>query len=74
MRSIAIVLVVLGALTLGYQGFTHTVAEQPFAPDGPPPTRSIEHKTVWLPAVISGIVLVSGLILFVVTTRQEPID
>ena len=60
-RAVGIVLVILGALVLGYQGFTRVADERVEA----------RTKVVWIPPVVGGIVLVSGLILLVAESRDD---
>jgi len=63
MRVLAIVLIVLGALALGYQGFTY-VTRDTVAQVGPMEVTTERQKTVWIPPVVGGIALTAGLILF----------
>ncbi len=70
MRVLAIVLVILGALALGYQGFTYVVHE-PVDQVGSLKVTTERQKTVWIPPVVGGIAIVSGLILLVSSTRRE---
>jgi hypothetical protein len=56
MRIIGFILVVFGALALGYEGFVHAAREK--------------HQTVWVPPVVGGIALVSGLLLQAVSGRR----
>jgi hypothetical protein len=65
MRLIGIVLVVLGALALAYQGFSWVTRER-VAGDG---VREETH-TVWVPPVVGGITVVSGLLLLAVDGRR----
>jgi len=59
----AIILIVLGALAVGYQGFTY-VTRDTIAQVGPMEVTTERQKTVWVPPVIGGIALTAGLILF----------
>ena len=56
MRIIGFILVLLGALVLGYEGFFHTAGER--------------ERTVWVPPVVGGIALVSGLLLLAAVGRR----
>jgi hypothetical protein len=69
-RVLGIVLVILGALALGYQDFTY-VAREPVAQVGSVEVTAERQKTVWIPPVVGGIVVVSGLILLVSATKRE---
>jgi hypothetical protein len=62
-RVVGIVLVVLGALALGYQGLVYAAGE---------PAAAGRGKAVWIPPVAAGIALVSGLLMIVISGRQEP--
>jgi len=68
-RILAITLVILGALALGYQGFTY-VTREPVAQAGPVQVTAEKEKTVWIPPVVGGIVVVSGLLLLVTSRRN----
>ncbi|HEY1186857.1 MAG TPA: hypothetical protein VGE74_04325 [Gemmata sp.] len=68
MRIVGIILVALGAFGLGWKGFTEAVAE--WTRDE---TRGVvqERQTIWVPPVVSGIAVVSGLILLASNGRRE---
>ncbi len=53
MRCVGLILVILGALALGYQGFAHAASEEPFGAS----------DELSVPPLVSGIVVVSGLLL-----------
>lgn len=55
MRIIGFVLVIVGALALGYESFALVAQKE---------------RMVWVPPVASGIALVSGLLLLAVTGRR----
>jgi hypothetical protein len=59
MRLLGIVMVVLGALSLGYQGITFVTRE---SADGGSGVRE-QPRTLWVPPVVGGIVTVTGLLL-----------
>ena len=61
MRMVGIILVVLGALALGYQGFTY-VSRDTVVDAGPVKVTADREKTVWIPPVVGGIAVVAGLI------------
>lgn len=53
MRFVGLILVILGALALGYQGFTHAASEETFGAS----------DELSVPPLVSGIAVVSGLLL-----------
>lgn len=64
MRLVGIVLVLLGAVALGYQGFTYVALEA--AGDVTP----IRPAATWLPPVVGGIATVTGLLLLAAGGRR----
>lgn len=62
MRLLAIALIILGALVLGYQGFTY-VSREKVVDAGPIQISADREKTVWIPPVVGGIAVVAGLVL-----------
>lgn len=71
MRVVGIILVVLGALALGYQGFTY-VARDTVVDAGPVQVTADRQKTVWIPPVVGGIAVVTGLIMLATSSKREP--
>jgi hypothetical protein len=69
MRIVGIILVVLGALGLGYQGFTYVTKEK-VVDAGPVQVTRDKENSVWIPPVVGGIALVSGLLL-IATGRRD---
>jgi len=65
MRIVGIVLVALGALILGNQGFGFWNPSRPTAS---------ARVAGWVPAVIGGIMLVSGLLVLATGPRRDQID
>jgi len=65
-----IVLVVLGALALAYQGINYTHQEKVFDV-GPIHATADTQDRIPLPPVIGGLVLVGGIALLVVGARQK---
>jgi hypothetical protein len=65
-----IVLVVLGALALAYQGITYTHREK-IIDLGPIHATADEQKTIPLPPILGAIALVGGIALLVVGGRQK---
>ncbi len=53
MRFVGLILVILGALALGYQGFAHAASEETFGAS----------DELSVPPLVSGIAVVSGLLL-----------
>jgi hypothetical protein len=69
MRVVGIVLVILGALALGYGGFTY-VTRQNLVDAGPVQITANREKTVWIPPVVGGIAVVTGLLLLATSSRR----
>jgi len=70
MRIVGIVLVILGALALGYGGFTYVTREK-VVDAGPVQVTADREKTVWIPPVVGGIAVVSGLLLIATSGKRE---
>jgi len=70
MRVAGIVLVILGALALGYQGFTY-VTHDKVIDAGPVDVSVQKEKRVWIPPVVGGITVIGGLILLVTAGKRE---
>lgn len=66
---IGIILIILGILTLTYQGFTYTQREK-VAEIGDVQVTADTEKTVHFPPILGGLSLVAGIILVVVSRRQ----
>ena len=60
MRMIGLILVMLGGLALGYQGFAHVAGDRT---DGATDEMSRDRDALAVPPVTSGIAVVSGLLL-----------
>ena len=67
---IGIVLVVLGALALAYQGINYTRQEK-VLDIGPIHAMAEKHERIPLPPVIGGLALVGGVVLLVVGAKQK---
>jgi hypothetical protein len=65
-----ILLVVLGALALAYQGITYTHREK-IVDIGPIHATADEQKTIPLPPILGAIALAAGIALLVVGSRQK---
>jgi hypothetical protein len=70
MRILAIVLIILGLLGLLYQGFTYVVPEK-VLDAGPFKVFAEKEKTVWIPPVVGGVALVSGVALLALSGRKS---
>jgi hypothetical protein len=67
---IGIVLVVLGALALAFQGINYTRQEK-VLDIGPIHATAETHKRIPLPPVIGGLALIGGVVLLVAGARQK---
>jgi len=67
---IGIVLMVLGALALAYQGINYTRQEK-IIDVGPIHATAEKHERIPLPPVIGGLALVGGMVLLVVGAKQK---
>lgn len=70
MKILAIVLIVVGAISLAYGGITYTTREK-VLDIGPIEATAERHKTVPLPPVLGGIALAAGIALFVVASKKS---
>lgn len=64
-----IVLIVLGIVSLAYQGFTYHTQKR-VLDVGPIHATKTENHTVPLPPVLGGVLLVGGIVLLVVGTKH----
>ena len=67
---IGIVLLVLGALALAYQGINYTRTEK-VLDIGPIHATAERHERIPLPPIIGGLALVGGIVLLVMGARQK---
>ena len=67
---IAIVLFIIGIISLAYQGFTYTTQKK-VVDIGPIQATKQEHKTIPLPPIIGVIALVGGAVLLVGDRRSS---
>ena len=67
---IAIVLFIIGIISLGYQGITYT-RQRKVVDIGPIQATKQEHKTIPLPPIIGVIALVGGAVLLVADRRAS---
>jgi uncharacterized membrane protein len=69
---IGIVLIVIGVIALAYGGFSFTTSEK-VAEVGPLKIEKDKTRSVPLPPVLGGLVLVGGIMLVVVGARKESV-
>ncbi|QEL13632.1 DUF3185 domain-containing protein [Limnoglobus roseus] len=62
MRLIGIILIALGALSLGYGGFSY-VSREKVVDAGPIQVSADKEKYVFVPPVVGGIAVVAGLVM-----------
>jgi hypothetical protein len=63
-----IILIVLGALALAYQGITYTTHKK-VLDVGPLQATTEEHKTIPLPPILGGVALLGGVVLLLAGRR-----
>ena len=66
-----IVLVVLGIVSLAYQGFTYKT-QKPVLDVGPIHATAEEQKHVSIPPLLGGLVLVGGIVLVIAGAKKKP--
>jgi uncharacterized membrane protein len=71
MSMIGILLIVLGALALAYQGFNYTKRDK-VLDVGPIHATVDDQKHVSVPPILGGLVLLAGVGLLVAGARQKP--
>jgi len=69
MRIIGIVLIILGALALGYQGFSYVTRDK-VADVGPVQVTAEREKTVWIPPVVGGAAVAAGAAMLLLGSRR----
>ncbi|HEY4739930.1 MAG TPA: hypothetical protein VIH76_04980 [Candidatus Acidoferrales bacterium] len=65
---IAVILLIVGIISLGYQGITYTTQKK-VVDIGPIQATKQEHKTIPLPPIIGVIALIGGVVLLVTDRR-----
>ena len=65
---VGIVLIVLGAVALAYQGITYTTSEK-LVDLGPLKVEAKKEKTIPLPPILGGVALVVGVVLLIASSR-----
>jgi hypothetical protein len=66
---LAIILIVIGVIALGYQGFTYTT-EKKIIDMGPIQATKQEHHTVYLPPIIGIAALIAGIAVLALGRRE----
>ncbi|HZI51809.1 MAG TPA: DUF3185 domain-containing protein [Terriglobia bacterium] len=69
MKTVAIVLILVGALAVVYQGFSYVTRDK-VIDIGPVEVTAEKQKTVFLPPVLGAVVLVTGIALLLTSSRQ----
>jgi UDP-N-acetylmuramyl pentapeptide phosphotransferase/UDP-N-acetylglucosamine-1-phosphate transferase len=69
MKTVGIVLIVLGVLALGYQGIRYTTREK-LIDIGPINVTTTERKTIPLPPIVGGAAVVAGIALILVERKK----
>ncbi len=67
---LGIVLIIVGAVALAYQGITYTTREK-VLDIGPLEATKKTEKTIPLPPIIGGVVLAAGIVLVVTGARKK---
>ena len=70
MKLAGIILVVLGALALAYQGIRYTTREK-LIDFGPLKVTASEQKTIPLPPIVGGVALVAGIALILADRKKK---
>ena len=66
---VAALLIIVGILALVYQGITYTTRE-PVLKIGPLEATAEKEKTIPLPPIIGGLMIASGIVMWVVSMRK----
>jgi len=69
MRTIAIILIVVGILAVGYQGFTYVTRDK-VIDLGPVEVTKEHKKTVFLPPLVGALVLAGGVLLLLANSKK----
>lgn len=67
---VGIILIILGIVSLAYQGITYTTHKK-VLDIGPLQATKEEHKTIPLPPILGGVSLLGGIILMATAARKE---
>jgi hypothetical protein len=68
LAMLGIVLIVLGAVALAYQGITYTTSEK-VVDLGPLKVEAKKEKTIPLPPVLGGVAILVGVVLLIASSR-----
>ncbi len=69
MKGVAIVLIILGVLIVGYQGFSYVTREK-VVDIGPVEVTKENHKQVFLPPVLGAVALAVGIVLLLTNSKR----
>ena len=69
MRPLGIILLVVGALALAYQGFTYTTQKK-VLDVGPIQATKEEHHTVPIPPILGALALIGGVVVLISDRRS----
>lgn len=67
---VGVILIILGAVALAYQGITYTTHKKVLN-IGPIQATKEEHKTIPLPPIVGGIALVGGIVLMLGAGKRD---
>jgi len=67
---VGLILIILGVISLAYQGITYTNHKK-VLDIGPIQATKEEHKTIPLPPILGGIALIGGIVLMVAGGKQN---
>jgi uncharacterized membrane protein HdeD (DUF308 family) len=68
MRAIGVLLIIIGVLALGYQGFTYVTRDK-VVDIGPVEITKEKTKTVYFPPILGAVALVAGIALTLTSSR-----
>jgi hypothetical protein len=68
-QIVGVILIVLGIISLAYQGITYTTHKK-VVDIGPLQATTTEHKTIPLPPILGGIALVGGIVLMLAGRKE----
>lgn len=69
MKPVALVLIILGVLAIGYQGFTYVTREK-VVDLGPVEVTQEKHRRVFLPPVVGAVAIAVGIALFLTNSKR----
>ena len=71
MKLLGIVLLIVGILSLAYQGFTYTTHKK-VVDIGPIQATKEEHHSVPIPPILGALAVIGGMVVLVVDRRNSP--